>query len=243
MSPATKKARVSVPPAIAKVIAALPKLQNTGNEAHDGDTAANREMLITLITDCMTDESHIMSLHTALLKRKHSQTTDQGPDLMESFSILGRIPDADRIDALAMIGDFAAQDIIAAKRQGAEADRQLLTYGLGLGPNIKVPDELRIRPVFHAFVRARAKEMGDRLSKFKQSGGIHKTTGALQWARWWYQCHFTEAGVLAESRTAARTAPSMSRRGASMLLLSGCCRASGPTLTLVCRSRPPHRSH
>lgn len=195
MSP-SKRARVEVPPAIAKVISALLKVATTGNEATDGDREANREMLITLITECLTDESHIMSLHTALLKRKRSQTNENGPDLMEPFSILGRVPDADRIDALAMISDSTAQDIISAKRQDAEADKQLLTFGLGLGPSVKVADELRIRPIFHAFVRARSKAMGDRLAKFKQSGGINATTGALQWASDCYECHFSDKGVL-----------------------------------------------
>lgn len=193
-----KKARTDANSPASKVIAALPKLQVTGSEATDGERSANREMLITLLTECLADESHIMSLHTTLLKRKRSDTQDNGPDLIEPFSILGRIPDSERIDVLATISDFTTQELVQAKRQDAEVDRQLLTYALGLGVNVKVPPELRVRPVFYSFVRARARMMGDRLAKFKARGGLNKETGAVQWVNGCYTCEFDDKGVLSK---------------------------------------------
>lgn len=99
----------------------LPKPAHSGNHILDSDRDARREMLLVVIKACVEDDSHVMELHSNLMKRKRAEKVDTSEDLLPDVGVIGRVPEEDRIAALLKITDLTASDIVAAKKHDLEA--------------------------------------------------------------------------------------------------------------------------
>ena len=101
---------VDIEKAITKVLNSLPPIV-VPPEPAKADAVARREMFTSLVSACMRDEGHIMSLHSTYTQRvKQTQEEQTQAGLLVEMATIKQIPDGVKLDLIARGTDIQADD-------------------------------------------------------------------------------------------------------------------------------------
>lgn len=178
----------------------VPQPPRTGNPILDGDADARRECFMTIIDVLQEDSSEVLPTFNELAKRlrmKAKQLQCDG-DKFSAVTVFGKTDEDFATSFILSKSDMTLNDLVKAKQHDDAAVMQLLQYMLQYAPNLRYPEEAVVKEVTSRVFCSREALMGQRLRKFKASGGF-VASGTINWKKGAYELVFT-AEVLTEIR-------------------------------------------
>ena len=157
-----------------KIAKALPSHPPGLNTADLSDAEARREMLLSVVKDCIVEPGHILSIHSALAKRKKvAISSEESHTLLPAdMKSVTKIPSEHLVKLVSALGDVSTDGVIQVKEYDSCSDSQMFTFGTALSPAIKLSEDCRVPSVLTGLVCRRSSDMGNRLGTFKATGGI-----------------------------------------------------------------------
>lgn len=171
----------------------VPQPPRTGNPISDGDADARRECFMTIIDVLQEDPSEVLPTFNELTKRlllKAKQLQCDG-DKFTNLTVFGKTEEDFATSFILSRSDTTLSDLVKAKQHDAGAVQQLLQYMLQYSANLRYPQEATVKEVTSRIFSSRDMLMGQRLRKFKSSGGF-LSSGAVNWKKGSYELRFTE---------------------------------------------------
>ena len=166
-----------------KIAKALPSHPPGLNTADLSDAEARREMLLSVIKDCIVEPGHILSIHSALAKRKKVAISSEESHFLlpADMKSVTKIPSEHLVKLVSALGDVSRDDVIQVKEYDSCSDSQMFTFATALSPAIKLSEDCRVPSVLTGLVCKRSSDMGNRLATFKATGGI--VMGKINWKK------------------------------------------------------------
>lgn len=176
----------------------VPQPPRTGNPILDGDADARRECFMTIIDALQEDPSEVLPTFNELTKRlrmKAKQLQVEG-DKFASVTVFGKTEEDFATSFILSKSDMSLSNLVKAKQHDDGAVMQLLQYMLQYSPSLRYPAEAVVKEVTSRVFAGREMLMGQRLRKWKASGGL-AAGGALNWKKGAYQLFFAD-GLLTQ---------------------------------------------
>lgn len=94
----------------------VPTKKKTGNQVADDEADMQRQLLQDLIDDLIAHPQHIVAVHTAHAKHKHQGSATQTEGMMQSVSVLSRLPQDFMMGFITSHSDLHGGDIVGCMR-------------------------------------------------------------------------------------------------------------------------------
>lgn len=167
--------------------ARLPSVKKTGNTVLDEDTESKIQMLRELVSGCLENLNHVAPLFNKLRERQRiGETDDDAP--FKNVKMLRDLEKDFLLNFVVTRSDLAVHEVLKALERDPMVVQQLLAFETQIPLTLRWREELWSREVTFRFLADRGDAMGNRLQKFKASGGFKN--GAVQWTLGCYKPNF-----------------------------------------------------
>lgn len=134
---------------------------------------------MTIIDHCISDSSHVLPLHSLLMKRLSSSSSTGGDRFSTKLTTIYSIPEDWLAHWVTSESDLSATDLIAAKKYDPEAITMLAKQALQLPSHLKWPDAANVCEFMFWMLSKRHAYCGSRIQGIRASSNFDPKVGKI----------------------------------------------------------------